>query len=71
LPDETLVYPGHDYKGRTESTIGAEKAQNARVANRSRDDFIRLMGELGLPRPKKMDVAVPANLHLGLDSHQA
>jgi len=71
LPDETLVYPGHDYKGRTESTIGAEKAQNARLANRSRDDFIRLMGELGLPRPKKMDVAVPANLHLGLDSHQA
>ena len=71
LPDETLVYPGHDYKGRTESTIGAEKAQNARLANRSRDDFIRLMGELGLPRPKKMDFAVPSNLHLGLDSHQA
>jgi len=71
LPDETLVYPGHDYKGRTESTIGVEKVQNARLANRSRDDFIRLMGELGLPRPKRMDVAVPANQQLGLDSHQA
>ena len=71
LPDETLVYPGHDYNGRTESTIGVEKAQNARLANRSRDDFIRLMGELGLPRPKRMDVAVPANQQLGLDSHQA
>jgi glyoxylase-like metal-dependent hydrolase (beta-lactamase superfamily II) len=71
LPDETLVYPAHDYNGRASSTIGAEKLSNARVANRSRDDFIRLMNELRLPRPKNMDVAVPANRNLGLDVHAA
>jgi len=71
LPDETLVYPGHDYKGRTSSTIGAEKAGNPRLAGRTRDEFIALMGALNLPPPKKIDVAVPANRMLGLDVHQA
>jgi glyoxylase-like metal-dependent hydrolase (beta-lactamase superfamily II) len=71
LPDETLVYPGHDYKGRTSSTIGAEKAGNPRLANRTRDEFIALMGALNLPPPKRIDVAVPANRLLGLDVHQA
>jgi len=71
LPDETLVYPGHDYKGRTSSTVGAEKAGNPRLANRTRDEFIALMGALNLPPPKKIDVAVPANRLLGLDVHQA
>ena len=71
LPDETLVYPGHDYKGRTSSTIGAERAGNPRLAGRTRDEFIALMGALNLPPPKKIDVAVPANRLLGLDVHQA
>ena len=71
LPDETLVYPGHDYKGRTSSTIGAERAGNPRLAGRTRDEFIALMGALNLPPPKRIDVAVPANRLLGLDVHQA
>jgi sulfur dioxygenase len=66
LPDDTRVWPGHDYKGQSVSTIGWEKRHNSRLANRSSDDFVRLMGELNLPRPKLMDVAVPANRNLGL-----
>jgi sulfur dioxygenase len=61
LPDATLVFPGHDYKGRTQSTIGAEKAGNARLAGRTEDEFVELMGSLGLARPKKIDEAVPLN----------
>jgi sulfur dioxygenase len=71
LPDATLVYPGHDYNGRTSSTIGTEKRTNPRVAGRSREEFIRLMAELHLPRPRLMDIAVPANQRLGLDVHEA
>ncbi len=71
LPDATIVYPAHDYNGRTSSTIGAEKRTNPRVAGRSRAEFIRLMAELHLPRPRLIDVAVPANLRLGQDVHQA
>ncbi|HEX6706859.1 MAG TPA: MBL fold metallo-hydrolase [Albitalea sp.] len=67
LPDETRVYPAHDYRGRSMSTIGHEKAHNERIAGRSRDEFIALMGSLNLPRPRMMDVAVPANRQLGLD----
>jgi glyoxylase-like metal-dependent hydrolase (beta-lactamase superfamily II) len=70
LPDDTRVWPGHDYKGQSVSTIGWEKRHNSRLANRSRTDFVRLMGELDLPRPKLIDVAVPANRRLGL-SHEA
>ncbi|MEP6678656.1 MAG: MBL fold metallo-hydrolase [Betaproteobacteria bacterium] len=70
LPDDTVVCPAHDYNGNTSSTIGEQKAANARLANRSRDEFIKLMGELNLPRPKKIDVAVPANRQLGLDVQQ-
>lgn len=66
LPDDTRVWPGHDYKGQSVSTIGWEKRHNSRLANRSRDDFVELMGGLNLPRPKLMDVAVPANRNLGL-----
>ena len=66
LPDDTRVWPGHDYKGQSVSTIGWEKRHNARLAGRSRADFVRLMGELTLPKPKLIDVAVPANQHLGL-----
>jgi sulfur dioxygenase len=66
LPDETLVYPGHDYKGDTVSTIGEEKAFNPRLQVDSADDYVALMKGLGLPRPAMMDVAIPANLCLGL-----
>jgi sulfur dioxygenase len=66
LPDDTRVWPGHDYKGQSVSTIGWEKRHNARLANRSRDEFIALMAELDLPKPRLIDVAVPANQQLGL-----
>lgn len=65
LPDDTLVYPGHDYQGRTVSTIGEEKRWNPRFAGRSRSQFIELMNNLDLPMPKKMLEAVPANQHCG------
>jgi glyoxylase-like metal-dependent hydrolase (beta-lactamase superfamily II) len=70
LPDDTRVWPGHDYKGQSVSTIGWEKRHNARLANRSREDFVQLMGALDLPRPRLIDVAVPANRNLGI-SHGA
>lgn len=66
LPDDTRMWPSHDYKGQSVSTIGWEKRHNARLAGRSREDFVRLMGELNLPKPKLIDVAVPANQNLGL-----
>ena len=66
LPDGTRVWPGHDYKGQSVSTIGWEKRHNRRLAQRSREDFVKLMGELNLPKPKLIDVAVPANRNLGL-----
>ena len=66
LPDDTTVWPGHDYHGRTHSSIGAEKAGNARVAGRSESEFVALMQGLQLPRPARIDEAVPANLRSGL-----
>jgi glyoxylase-like metal-dependent hydrolase (beta-lactamase superfamily II)/rhodanese-related sulfurtransferase len=66
LPDETLVYPAHDYKGDTVSTIAEEKAFNPRLQVKSVDEYVDLMSSLKLPNPKMMDVAVPANLHIGL-----
>lgn len=66
LPDKTLVWPGHDYKDQSVSTIGWEKRHNARLANRSREQFVELMANLNLPRPKLIDIAVPANRNLGL-----
>ena len=66
LPPETTVWPAHDYKGRTHSSIGHERAHNSRVANRSRADFIALMDALHLPKPRRIDEAVPANLWLGI-----
>jgi len=66
LPDDTRVYPGHDYHGRTVSTVGAEKALNPRVGGRkTEEDFVHIMERLSLPRPKKIDEAVPANLRCG------
>ena len=66
LPDETLVYPAHDYKGETVSTIGEEKLFNPRLKVKSVDEYIGLMNNLHLPNPKMMDVAVPANMQVGL-----
>jgi sulfur dioxygenase len=71
LPDATLVFPAHDYNGRTSSTIGVERTTNPRLAGRSRDEFIRLMSELRLPAPRMIDVAVPANRRLGQDVQAA
>ncbi len=65
LPDETVVYPGHDYKGMTASTIGEEKRFNPRFAGKSKDAFITLMGNLNLAPPTKLDVAVIANRACG------
>jgi len=67
LPDATLVYPGHDYRGNTVSTIGEEKRFNPRLQVASKKDYVGLMGDLHLADPKMMDVAVPANLTPGLD----
>jgi glyoxylase-like metal-dependent hydrolase (beta-lactamase superfamily II)/rhodanese-related sulfurtransferase len=66
LPDETLVFPAHDYKGDTVSTIGEERRHNPRLQVRSVDEYVELMNNLKLPNPKMMDVAVPANMLVGL-----
>ena len=66
LPDETVVWPGHDYQGRSHSTIGAEKKGNARVAGKTLAEFKAIMDELHLPEPKRIREAVPANLSSGL-----
>jgi sulfur dioxygenase len=65
LPDTTLVYPAHDYKGQTVSTIGEEKSWNPRFVGRDRANFIQLMNNLNLADPKKMMEAVPANEQCG------
>ena len=66
LPDETMVFPAHDYKGDTVSTIGEEKRYNPRLQVKSVDDYVALMASLNLPNPKMMDVAVPSNMKVGL-----
>jgi len=66
LPDETLVYPGHDYQQRRVSSIGQERARNPRLGGgKTIEEFVAIMEGLNLPRPKKMDIAVPANLECG------
>lgn len=65
LPDETFVYPGHDYRGHTVSTIGEEKQWNPRIVDRTRSEFIEFMANLNLPDPKKIMAAVPANERCG------
>ena len=66
LPGETMVFPAHDYKGDTVSTIGEERRYNPRLQVKSVDEYVALMANLKLPNPKMMDVAVPANMHVGL-----
>ncbi len=70
LPDDTVVWPGHDYHGRTHSTIGDEKRGNARIAGKSLAEFVKTMDELNLPKPRRLDEAVPANRTSGL-RHEA
>ena len=66
LPEQTLIYPAHDYKGDMVSTIGEEKAYNPRLQVSSRAAYIELMNNLNLPNPKMMDVAVPENIKMGI-----
>jgi sulfur dioxygenase len=67
LPEATMVYPGHDYKGRTVSTVAEEKRWNPRLnTERTVDEFVETMTKLQLAYPKKIDVALPANLHCGV-----
>jgi glyoxylase-like metal-dependent hydrolase (beta-lactamase superfamily II) len=61
LPEDTLVYPAHDYNGMTVSTIGEEKRHNPRLQVASVDAYVHLMNSLKLPNVRLMDVAVPAN----------
>ena len=65
LPDDTVVWPGHDYNGRTSSTIGEEKRHNPRLAGKSEAEFVAIMDNLGLPPPRKLAVAVQANRACG------
>lgn len=67
LPEETWVYPGHDYRGHTKSTIGDEKRTNPRLAGKTRAEFVSLMANLGLEPPKRIMEAVPANEACGLE----
>lgn len=66
LPDETLVYPGHDYRGRQASSVGHERDRNSRLGGgRTAEEFVAIMAALDLPYPRKIDVAVPANRRCG------
>lgn len=65
LPDRTLVYPGHDYRGHTVSKIGEEKQWNPRFVERNREEFIQFMASLNLPNPQKMMETVSANKRCG------
>ncbi len=67
LPDETLLYPAHDYRGRTVTSVGEEKRHNPRVGlAKTEDEFVDIMANLGLAYPKQIDRAVPANLFCGV-----
>src|ERR1700743_708235 len=65
LPDATLVFPAHAYKGATGSPSGEEKRYNPRLQVTSIDEYVELMGNLNLPNPKLMDVVHPAHMHVG------
>jgi sulfur dioxygenase len=66
LPDETIVYPAHDYHGRLASSVGEERVGNARLGGgRTEAEFVEIMAALNLPYPRKIDIAVPANRRCG------
>ncbi len=67
LPDDTIIWPAHDYRGMTFTTVGEEKKHNPRVGDgKTEEEFVAIMEQLNLPAPKKLDIAVPANLHCGV-----
>ena len=67
LPDDTIIWPAHDYRGMTFTTVGEEKRLNPRVGDgKTAAEFAEIMDNLKLPAPKKLDIAVPANLHCGI-----
>lgn len=66
LPDETLIYPGHDYNGRRVSSVAQEKLSNARLAGKSLREFVHIMNNLNLPKPSLIEIAVPANRMCGV-----
>jgi glyoxylase-like metal-dependent hydrolase (beta-lactamase superfamily II)/rhodanese-related sulfurtransferase len=70
LPEETMVFPAHDYKGDTVSTIGEERRFNPRLQVKGVDEYAVLMASLKLPNPKMMDVAIPANARQGLHQEE-
>jgi glyoxylase-like metal-dependent hydrolase (beta-lactamase superfamily II)/rhodanese-related sulfurtransferase len=70
LPDDTLVYPGHDYQQRWVSNIMQERTTNPRLAGKTREQFIEIMNNLNLPKPKRIDEAVPANRYCGLEENE-
>ena len=65
LPEETLLYPGHDYNGEKTSTIGKEKKFNPRLQVNSVSEYEEIMNNLNLPKPKLMDINIPRNIKLG------
>ncbi|XP_034554443.1 persulfide dioxygenase ETHE1, mitochondrial isoform X2 [Notolabrus celidotus] len=65
LPDQCLIYPAHDYLGQTVSTVSEERRFNPRLT-KSKDEFVKIMNNLNLPKPKKIDISVPANLVCGV-----
>jgi glyoxylase-like metal-dependent hydrolase (beta-lactamase superfamily II)/rhodanese-related sulfurtransferase len=70
LPDDTIVYPGHDYQQKWISNIKQEKTTNPRLAGKSREQFVEIMNNLNLPKPRLIDEAVPANRFCGLEENQ-
>ena len=66
LPDETLLYPAHDYKGEKVSTIGKEKKFNPRLQVNSVDEYVEIMKSLNLKKPEQIDFNVASNLKLGI-----
>ncbi len=71
LSDDTIVYPGHDYNGRWISNIAQERISNPRLAGKTKAEFVEIMENLNLPKPKLIDMAVPANRYCGIDEEQA
>jgi sulfur dioxygenase len=66
LPDDTIIYPGHDYKGRTATSVAEERALNPRLT-KSKQAFVDIMNNLNLPLPKQIQRSLPANLKDGVD----
>ena len=70
LPEDCALYPGHDYKGRTQTTVREERTHNPRLGgSRTLEEFIEIMDNLNLAQPARIDVAVPANRRCGMPAH--